>query len=454
MLARESRSTLPKPSRGAKTLNRRDEHFVTRITGGRLIRCGAGKDFGSGFDHHQEGVRQDHKVSFGSPTSHREGSCADRPTADSSRPVSWRRPTVAAMTARWLVVLFTAAALVATPVVIGTRPATPSDIPAVELAGRVRQSADVGWSGYVETSGTLQVPDNESFATLAQMLGENTQLRVWWRNAEDWRVDRIRATGETDLFRQQGYSIRWVFESQTATFSPVSEIRLPDASDLLPPTLARGLLQGARDDELGRLPTRRVAGIDAPGLRLTPDEPATTVAHVDIWVEPNSGLPLQVELYGVGEQRPVLTTTLRELSLDEPSAETTDFTPADGVRVNYEQSLDVAAAANAFAPYDLPASLAGLNSRDGEDPGAVGIYGRGPTTLIALPLRGRVAGPLLRQLSERGSAQFTDVGTLAPVGPVGLLITPYRGRNGAFLLAGTVNSETLRQAAAELLARA
>jgi hypothetical protein len=358
------------------------------------------------------------------------------------------------MTARWLVVLFTAAALVATPVVIGTRPATPSDIPAVELAGRVRQSADVGWSGYVETSGTLQVPDNESFATLAQMLGENTQLRVWWRNAEDWRVDRIRATGETDLFRQQGYSIRWVFESQTATFSPVSEIRLPDASDLLPPTLARGLLQGARDDELGRLPTRRVAGIDAPGLRLTPDEPATTVAHVDIWVEPNSGLPLQVELYGVGEQRPVLTTTLRELSLDEPSAETTDFTPADGVRVNYEQSLDVAAAANAFAPYDLPASLAGLNSRDGEDPGAVGIYGRGPTTLIALPLRGRVAGPLLRQLSERGSAQFTDVGTLAPVGPVGLLITPYRGRNGAFLLAGTVNSETLRQAAAELLARA
>ena len=155
---------------------------------------------------------------------------------------------MAAMTARWLVVLFTAAALVATPVVIGTRPAAPSDISAVELAGRVRHSADVGWSGYVETSGTLQVPDNESFATLAQMLGENTQLRVWWRTADDWRVDRIRATGEADLFRQQGYTIRWVFESQTATFSPVSKIRLPDASDLLPPTLARGLMQGARDD--------------------------------------------------------------------------------------------------------------------------------------------------------------------------------------------------------------
>jgi hypothetical protein len=366
-----------------------------------------------------------------------------------------RLPTYSgAMSARWLAVILTAAAFIAAPLLLSARPATPSDISAAALAGRVRQSVNVGWSGYAETSGSLQVPDNESFATLAQMLSEKNQLRVWWRNGENWRVDRIRATGETDLFRQQGYTIRWVFESQTATFSPDSKIRLPDASDLLPPTLARWLMQGAHDNELSRLPTRRVAGIDAPGLRLMPDDPATTIARVDMWVESDSGLPLQVELYGVGEQRPVLTTTLHELSLSEPAAEITDFTPADGVRVNYEQSVDVVAAANAFAPYDLPASLAGLNSRDGEDPGAVGVYGRGATTLIALPLRGRVAGPLQRQLSDRGNAQITDVGTLAPVGPVGLLITPYRGRNGAFLLAGTVNSETLRQAATELLARA
>ena len=149
-----------------------------------------------------------------------------------------------AMSARWLVVLLTAAALVATPIAIGSRPAAPSDTTSAELAGWVRQSADVAWSGYVETSGTLQVPDNESFATLAQMLGENTKLRVWWRSADDWRVDRIRSTGETDLFRQRGYTIRWVFESETATYTPVSKIRLPDASDLLPPTLARELHAG------------------------------------------------------------------------------------------------------------------------------------------------------------------------------------------------------------------
>jgi outer membrane lipoprotein-sorting protein len=358
-----------------------------------------------------------------------------------------------AMWARWFVVLLTAAAFIATPVLIGVRPAAPSDMTAGELAAQVQRSADVAWSGFVETAGTLQVPDNDSFATLAQLLGENTDLRVWWRNPGDWRVDRIRSSGETDLFRDRGYTIRWVFESETATYSPVSKIRLPDASDLLPPTLARELLQGVRDNELSRLPTRRVAGIDAPGLRLTPDEKATTVAHVDIWADPGSGLPLQVELYGAADQRPVVTTTIRELQLGEPAAATTDFAPSEGVRVNYEQSVDVAAAANAFAAYDLPASLAGLDSRDGQDPGAVGIYGRGPTTLIALPLRDQVANPLRRQLRDRATAQITNVGILVPVGPVGLLITQCHGRGGAFLLAGTVTSETLLNAAAELLAR-
>jgi hypothetical protein len=356
------------------------------------------------------------------------------------------------MSARWLVVLLTAAAFVATPLLISARSAAPSDISAGDLAARIGQSANVGWSGYVETAGTLQVPDNESFATLAQLLGEDTQLRVWWRTADDWRVDRLRSTGETDLFRQGRGIVRWVFESETATYSPVSKIRLPDASDLLPPVFARSVLQGVREDELNRLPARRVAGIDAPGLRITPDEKATTVGHVDIWADPVSGLPLEVQLYGLGDNRPVLTTTLREFTLGAPPDATTKFHLPEGVRVVYEPSVDVAAAANAFAPYDMPASLAGLGSRDGQDPGAVGIYGRGATTLIALPLRGSVSGPLRRQLEDRGTAQVTDVGILAPVGPVQLLITPRRP-GGAFLLAGTVTADALQRAASELLER-
>ena len=148
----------------------------------------------------------------------------------------------------------------------------------------------------------------------------------------------------------------------------------------------------------------------------------------------------------------MLTTTLRDLSLATPDAATTEFVAHSGIEVVYEESVDVAAAANAYAPFDLPSSLAGLMSRSGEDPGAVGIYGRGPTTLIALPLRGQVAGPLRQRLRDSAAAEETSVGTLAPVGPVGLLVTP-RSREGTFLVAGTVTSETLQRAATELLAR-
>jgi hypothetical protein len=248
--------------------------------------------------------------------------------------------------------------------------------------------------------------------------------------------------------------IRWVFEGQTATVSPVSEIRLPDASDLIPPTLARSLLQGAREDELTPLPPRRVAGRDAAGVRLTPREADGTVGHVDAWADQESGLPLRVEVFGLSDDRPLLTTTLVDLDLGVPAAETTDFTPSAGTTVNYEESVDVAAAANALARFDLPATLGGLSTRSGRDPGAVGVYGRGPTTLLVLPLRGRVAWQLREQLQGSADARETASGTLAPVGLLNLLLTPTTqlGDDGrsAFLLVGTVSTDTLERAATQL----
>lgn len=353
---------------------------------------------------------------------------------------------------RWLVVLLVAAALVGAPFALAARPVPDTPRDPAALAGLVRTSASWGWSGTVRTSGALQVPDSDSFATLGQLLGEDNTLRVWWRGPQEWRVDRLRSTGETDLFRSRGLQVRWVFESDTATVSPLSRVRLPDAADLLPATLARSLLRGVRDDELGRLPAARVAGVAAPGLRITPDDPAASVDHVDVWVEPGSGLPLRVELYGAGDVRPVLRTEVTGLDLRPPDSSTTVFRPAASTTLTYEDAVDAAAAANALAPYDLPATLAGLPARDGEDPAAVGIYGRGPTALIALPLRGQVARPLRDRLEASASARSTPVGTVAPVGPVSLLVTPGRSGRGAFLVAGTVTPETLERAAAELVA--
>lgn len=363
---------------------------------------------------------------------------------------------MAAMTRRWLIVLLAAVALVATPLLVSARPAQSSDLTADVLATRIQASGGVGWSGYAQSSGAVQIPDSDSFASLAQLLGEDNNLRVWWRTATDWRVDRIRSTGETDLFRQASTTVRWVFESEAATVSPVSTVRLPDVSDLLPPTLGRSMLQGVRADELSRLPSRRIAGIDAPGLRLVPNSAEATVAAVDIWADADTGLTLRVDVYGPDDVRPVVTTALRDVDLTAPDASTTAFVAGDGIDLEYEDSVDVAADANALSEYDLPASLAGLGTRTGADPGAVGVYGRGPTTLIVLPLRGQVAGPVRQQLRLSAGARETAVGTVATVGPIGLLVTPRRldptGRGSAFVLAGTVSPETLGRAATELLA--
>lgn len=360
------------------------------------------------------------------------------------------------MTRRWLIVLIVAAMLVATPLLVSARPARSSDLTADVLATRIRGSVGVGWSGFVQSSGAVQIPSSDSFASLAQLLGEDSDLRVWWRSAADWRVDRIRSTGETDLFRQAGTTVRWVFESETATVSPISTVRLPDASDLLPSSLGRSMLQGARAEELSRLPSRRVGGIDAPGLRLVPHSAAATVTAVDIWADADSGLPLRVDVYGPGEKRPVVSTAVRDVDLSTPDASTTAFVAGDSVELEYEDSVDVAAAANALSEYDLPATLAGLGPRNGADPGAVGVYGRGPTTLIVLPLRGRVAGPVREQLRSSAGARETAVGTVATVGPIGILVTPRRldssGRGSAFVLAGAVSAATLERAASELLA--
>jgi hypothetical protein len=352
---------------------------------------------------------------------------------------------------RWLVVVLAAVLLVGVPVAVRHRSSGPvaQPLPA-ELVARVQASGAVGWSGRAQSRGSLQLPDNDSFATLGQLLGQQVDLRAWWRGPRSWRVDRIRSTGETDTFRDGGGQVRWIFESERATFSPVSTIRLPDAVDVLPATLGRDLFQGARPDEVTVIGPTRVAGIDAAGLRLRPADTASTVDHVDLWADPATGLPLRVDLYGRGAAQPVLTTAFTDLTVQPPDPSAVRFSAPADVTLAYEQSTDVAAAANALEQVDLPGTVAGLSTRDGQDPGAVGVYGRGPTTMIVLPLRGSVARPLRDQLGRNAAATETAAGTLAPVGPISVLLTRVPGRGGGYLLAGTVTPETLTAAAAQL----
>jgi hypothetical protein len=354
--------------------------------------------------------------------------------------------------ARWLVVAVVALVLAAAPLVTHALPARQSDISAARLADRIRASTDVGWSGEVRSLGSLKVPlTGSTFGGVARLLGEQTDLRVWWRSATSWRLDRIRATGESDLIRDGGLTVRWNYEDNRVNFTPYSPIRLPDDVDLVPVALADRLLSGARDRELSRLPARRVAGRSAVGLRLVPADARSTISRVDVWADEDSGLPLRVEVYAEPAGGiPILGTELITVELARPSKERVDFRLSPNLRFSRGFALDEAAGANAFAPFEAPGTLLDLPRRGAaEDFGAVGVYGRGPTAILAVPLRGSTARGLHDQLAKSRDARETGNTIALEVGPISVRLID--GERANFLLTGTVTPETLASAGIELV---
>ena len=356
--------------------------------------------------------------------------------------------------ARWLVVLAVAVALVAVPQGLRALPVGDTRESATDLAGRVLDADRLGWSGEVATQGSLEVPlSGDTFGGVVRLLGESSRLRVWWRSSEAYRVDRVRESGETDVVRNGGMTVRWRYEGNRVSFTPYSPIRLPDDPDVVPVALAQRLFAGARPAELSRMASERIAGRPAAGLRLVPADPRSTIDRVDLWADQESGLPLRVEVYaGTAGARPVLTTETTSVDLTRPRRSETDLDLSAGVDYSRGVSLDDAAGANAYAPFAPPAAVAGLPRR-GEPRalGAVGVYGRGPTALVAVPLRDVVARGLREQLRKAGNVRDTGERQALEFGPLSVLLDS-SGRGGNYVLLGTVTPATLEQAADDLRA--
>ena len=88
--------------------------------------------------------------------------------------------------------------------------------------------------------------------------------------------------------------------------------------------------------------------------------------------------------------------------------------------VDFDDVLDIADAANQYAPVRPPVTVLGLAQAEVSDR-AVGVYGRGMTQFVAIPLRDSEADPLREQLRSTPGA---DAGT----GPDGRLGRPAERR--------------------------
>jgi hypothetical protein len=352
---------------------------------------------------------------------------------------------------RWLVVAAVAVVLVSAPTLVRAIPPDGSSVGARALADRIRAAQDTGWTGEVRSHGALAVPiSNSAFSGIARLLGEDTDLRVWWRTSTDWRVDRLRGTGESDLAVDGGLAVRWSYETRKVSVLPYSAIRLPEDSDIVPVSLAHRMLSGAKDSELSRLPSRRIAGHSAAGLRLVPSDHRSTIGRVDIWADDTTAIPLRVDVYAAGKPRvPIVSTQVVSFDSSRPSTKETHLDLAPGLSFSRGVSLDEAAGANAFAPFVPPARLVGLaRLGDPVDFGAVGVYGRGPTAILAIPLRGYVARGLRDQMRKSATSREVGNGVALEVGPISILLSDIA--HGHFLITGTVTPATLQAASRDL----
>jgi hypothetical protein len=363
--------------------------------------------------------------------------------------------------ARWLVVALLALAVCVPATALRLLPASDTKVAAPVLAQRMRAAIDTGWSGEVRTQGSLSVPlTGSTFGGVARLLGESSQLRVWWQDDAHWRVDRISPTGEADLVREGSTSTRWRYEDNTARQVAWSPIRLPDDNDIVPVALARRMLEGAKPGELSRIPPRRVAGRSAAGLRLVPSDPVSTIGRVDVWADESTNVPLRIDVYGAGDtQHPTLTSEMTTFDDERPSKDALQRQFSPGVDYHESFSFDSVAAANAFAPFLLPMRAIGLERKGApSELGAVGVYGRGPTALLVIPLRDSTARPLHKQLAKSRNARTAERSVALEVGPLSVLLVeglpaypnPRLHDGGNFLLTGTVTPAALRQAAVQL----
>jgi hypothetical protein len=359
---------------------------------------------------------------------------------------------------RWLLVGLGVLLLVASPVLVRALPTDDVDVSTGTLLQRIQGSRDESFSGFAESAGNVALPVNDALSGVSNLLSDTNRVRVWWQDARTWRTATMRPTGETDLVHTRDRTVRWVYESKRATTYPDVPVRLPTAADLLPHELARRILAGARPAELSRLPARRVAGRDALGLRLTPSGPQAAIGRVDVFADRSTGVPLQVEVFASGRRPAVLTSRFLEFTVGRPSAKALRFTAPHDARVSYDSVVDLASAADRFAARIPPRTLAGLAARGsttsstvgGE--GSVGVYGRGPTVLFAIPLWRRTAERVRDDLDKQPGVRTLDQGLLLGAAPLHLLLAVPERNDNSWLLAGTVTEQTLVDAADQLVA--
>lgn len=346
----------------------------------------------------------------------------DRPP---SAPPGGRASITAVRRRRWAVAVAVLALVITIPAIVSALPADPAPaLTPAQLRDRVTASADVPWSGYAEASGGLNLPDVAQFSDVTTLLSGTSRLRVWYAAPDTSRVDQLYPTGERSRYVTPTGQAVWDYGAQLLTYvrrDPT--VRLPRPDDLPPPQLARRMLSGtAPTDALSPLPARRLAGVDAAGFRVSVADPRTSVGALDVWADPQSGLPVAVEVRtkdaaGRVAAGPVVVSAMQELDQQPPDPSL--FVPhaGPGAGVTRSPTSDLFGILGRGSPASVPDQVDGIDREPPERRfAAIGQYGTSLAQLVVVPLPPDLATSLLSNIGRAGSAGRTVPVQAPPAG--------------------------------------
>jgi hypothetical protein len=356
---------------------------------------------------------------------------------------------------RWASVGAVLVVLCALPLVIRAWPVQAAPVDPATLRDRIKASATRPYQGYAQTVGTLGLPELPRLADVTTLLSTTTELRTWYAAPDRWRVDQIGPGSEQGLYQRPDGEYRWDYtDEQVIQVVGSQPVRLPRAADLVPPDLGRRLIDATAADPVTALPERRIAGTAAVGLRIVPADPSTTIARIDIWAAPDTGLPLQVEVTAKGTIRPVLTSRFLEFDPRAPAEDViTPPAPRAGIGYTTTNTPDLVSAINRFGRASLPDTLAGKPRRTAvAGVSAAGIYGSGLTELVALAAPGRIGREAYDTVSKYGTPLALPGGdaTLISTSLLSVLVVRNRELRQTYLVAGLIDPAVLKSAGAEL----
>lgn len=259
--------------------------------------------------------------------------------------------------ARWITAAAVPVAVVAAGVVVPAVSANAEvslpDKSASQILQMIAGSSDAAFSGTVEQTSDLGLPElpgsasrggsGDSVSQALELLTGSHTAQVFVDGPSKQRVQLVEDLAERDVVRD-GDSV-WAWDSSTkeATHAtlPEHEARelpstLPDGTAVpqTPAELADALVAAVEPSTtVTTSDDVSVAGRDAYQIVLTPDDASTLVGSVTLTVDAETGVPLKVVVAAKGQADPAFSVGFTDVDFRAPDSDVFDFTAPAGADV-------------------------------------------------------------------------------------------------------------------------